>query len=584
VPNDNLGIFRVNATADPETGGYIDGFDLLFDPFLNVWNEDGPIATITYRVFDPDGAYSQQYTVSILSGFVPFNITYKNDTTLTTDEDIELLFQVDRYGIDYFGGNEGMTDVDLTISNVQKAFTGTLGYCVDGAACVPITAATTAIPDGARIRYLGGPDLFGDTALTFDLTLTPHTGAPSITVTYTINVNPVNDPPVLIARNEPTDTSILLFNTTASGLENACDEDTYIIINFNVTDIDDLPSTLNGDLVQFLYQGAPGTYYHCQTDVIEHGDCHRGDPLGEETFLPLLSDATHASFRFVFVPDPNANGVARLLLQATDPHYGTSSREIVEITVRPINDPPDFVTANATLGTVSGTGRDKWTIISEVFDIDFFFGYTVNVTYTLHEASSTPYTNATVAKREIGQSTTDEPVEKLGWFVMPQSTAAGGSPPCILADDNLSITCQDLIEDVNGWLKAGITLEFDERVVGRIIVELNVNDLGNIDYRVPPPPLNTSVLLIDHLEGDNLAAATKPAGNNIALIAAPIAGLLAGALIAGLIFAIRKNQAKAAVENYFDRFALGMEGATNTSPLYEGATKGGESPIYKGSS
>jgi len=310
----------------------------------------------------------------------------------------------------------------------------------------------------------------------------------------------------------------------------------------------------------------------------------KGDPLGAETFVPFDSDETTASFRFLFIPDPNVNGVARLLLQGIDPHFAPSRREIVEITVLPVNDPPFFIDGetNATKGVYQNSNKDQWTIVAQVGDVDFLFLEEVNITYCLRKAGTGTGNNGNGNGNENGNGDNNDDAPPNGWFVLPPSSAAGGDPPCVLTNNALCITCEDMIEDINGWLEAGIVLVFNETVAGDISVELNVNDLGNIDYR-PNQDLNTSVWLNGSIDADALVAATKPAGSNIALIAAPIAGLLAGALIAGLIFAIRKNQAKAAVENYFDRFALGMEGATNTSPLYEGATKGGESPIYQGS-
>jgi len=290
-----------------------------------------------------------------------------------------------------------------------------------------------------------------------------------------------------------------------------------------------------------------------------------------------------ASFKFLFVPDPNVNGKNRLVIEGHDPHFASTVPSVVEITVLPVNDPPYFVgfgngtvQQNDTYAVTNGTYDDhghiyhKWDIYSRVGDFDFFYNHVVRITFCVRVADGV---NSNAANNH----------QPDAWFVLPLSTTAGGAPPCNLTDSDRCITCQDLIEELDGWQKAAFTLVFNDSVSGDVSVELNVNDNGNIDYRYPPPPLNTSVWLNGSLTAQALVAATKPANNNIALIAAPIAGLIAGALIAGLIFAIRKNQ-KAAVENYFDRFALGMEGASNSSPLYEGATKGGESPIYKGSS
>jgi len=570
VPNSNRGVFRVNDTsAALDVSGALDGFNLTFTPDLNAYDEINPIATITYRVVDPHGAQSPIYYINVLVGFVPYEIMYKNETTLIADEDLELDFKVDRYGIDYFGGNDGLTDADLVISNVVDTLNGTFTYCDQFFQCTVITPNTNqvfAVPAGSLLTYTAGPNLFGDTALTFDLTLIVHTGAPNLTVPFTINVRPVNDPPVLIPG----------FNTLASGLKNECDEDTYIIINFHATDIDNTPDELRGDLIQFLFQGAPGDYYNCNNKPVglnQKGDCMLGDPLVPGQFVAIDNEA---NFRFVFVPKPNVNGIARLLIQAVDPSYAASAREIVEITVLPINDPPAFAHYNFSLGKVDNSSQDKVTLFSDVTDIDFIFGYNLSVTYTLL------FTAGGNANSDgNGNSNTSQPngPEALGYFELPPNSPTGDVPPCTLSDDLKSITCNHLIEKVNPWIKGGIVLVLQEGVQNARI-ELFVNDLGNIDKN-PGQDKNASVIIDVVVPLGNLVGAAKPPTNNVALIAAPIAGLLAGAIIAGLIFAIKRKQAKANVESYFDRFALGMEGATNSSPLYQGATKGGESPIYR---
>jgi hypothetical protein len=390
-----------------------------------------------------------------------------------------------------------------------------------------------------------------------------------LTVPITIDVLPVNDPPVLIP----------LFNTLGSDLKNECDEDTYIIINFRVTDIDNTADELRGDLVQFLFQGAPGDYYNCNdrpAGINRMGDCMRGDPLVPGQFVAIDDEA---NFRFLFVPDPNVNGVARLLLQAVDADFAASAREIVEIVVLPINDAPFFERHNFTLGKVDNSTQDVATILSDVKDIDFMFGYNLSVTYTLIRTSGNSGNGNNTGDNLKRQGNNNGNVETLGRFVLPSDSPTGDKPPCTLSADEKQINCNHLVEKVDPWLKGGIALVLQEGVQSAR-VELNVNDLGNIDKN-PNQDLNTSVFIDIIIPLGQLVGSVKPPGNNIALIAAPIAGLLAGAIIAGLIFAFRRKQAKAAVESYFDRFALGMEGATNTSPLYEGATKGGESPIYR---
>jgi len=566
MPSTNEGYFYISANLSEGrlTGGFIDtiayGFNLTFIPFEDKYNENGPIATLSYAVWDETSRSREIYYIKILVGFVPYNLTYRNDTDITALEDIEYVFQVDRYGVDYGGGNEGLTDVTLYISNVVERLNGTFAYCDQFFRCTNITGST-AIPRGAFLTYVGGKDLFGDNALTFTLTLTPSTGAPPLVVPFTISVLPVNDAPVIFPE----------FNLVV----NECDEDTYIIIKFHATDVDNLLSELNGDVVSFLYQGVNGDYFNCNGNNPNKtlGDCMIGDVLRADVFAAAANDANYS---FIFIPKPNQNGKARLLIQVVDPEYATSAKVAVEILVNPINDPPYFTEFESTLGKAFNSSLDEVTITSEVDDIDFSFGYNLSVTYTLLALTHASGNTTNVTKREIGQEGQDWAT--LGHFEYPAQANASGFP-CVIADDRLSINCNDKVERVNSWLRLGLPLVFEAGVTSAL-VELNVDDLGNID-KTPNRPLNASEFLQIEIPASSLGATIKPPTDNLALIIAPIAGLLAGAIIAGVIFALRRNQAKAAVENYFDKFALAMEGQSNTSPLYQGATKGGESPIYR---
>ena len=579
----NLGKFKYNATTNFD-GGYLQGFNLTFYPDPNAYNDVEPIGQLTYRVIDPHGATSPDYNVSILVGFVAKDITYRNDTTLYTPEDTSIYFKVNRYGTDYFGGNVGLTEVSLSISNISLKH-GTLLVCNDDfSGCVQTAGGN--ITTGALL-YIPAADQNGNASLTFSLTLKPQTGAPAITVPYTINVIPVNDSPKLVAG----------FNLTSSGKKNECDEDTFFVVTFNATDIDSPSTAIKAEFLQFLYQGAPGSYFLCDGNgqSKSYGGCSAGTEL-----TPGFFDATDDKiplFSFVFVPNANANGVVRLVFRLYDGIDYSTENTIVEITVLPINDPPQFddfdgklSKANTTLVTGENETVDAVFLTSAVSDIDFRFGRNLSVTYTIIKTAgmsdnASPNANGNAnanggnsnqTKRDVEQQTNG--VERNGHFDMPTESASGEKAPCVVAADGLSITCNSKIEKLNPWLRAGVVLVPDLGVEV-VTIGLYVNDLGNIDKLNRPRDANET--LVFQLPAAALVASVVPTTNNVALIAAPIAGLIAGALIAGLIFFIKRKSAKAAVESYFDNFALGMEGATNSSPLYVEAKKGGESPIYQ---
>jgi len=505
-------------------------------------------------VIDPAGLRSRVCKVSVLVDFVPLAIRYKENTNLTTDEDVQISFLVDRYGTDYFDGNVGLTDVNITVSNVAFKGTGTFQICQDASDnhCVYVTAGqTVTVSPHSTFKFQGGPDENGKDALTFVLTLTPLTGAPPLVVPYSVTVIPVNDPPVIIPG----------FKLADAGETNECDEDTHFVVRFNGTDIDSPISSLKGTLFPLGTTGVTGKFYLCNgnSSAKLYDDCRVGTEIKQGEFASLAG--LPGQFSIVFVPAPNSNGKIRVLVQVVDDGFAFSQRQVVEINVLPINDPPAFQLVEYEV-VKDKNGSDVFIIGTMVNDTDFKFGRTMEVTYTI-------------------VSPDGERAFAGGHFDLPSSSDKGSKANCTVASDGLSITCTDKIEKLNKDLSDGIYLVPDEGV-SDLQIKLVVNDLGNIDKL--NRPLNASITIDLHNNVTALVVVAAPTTDNVALIAAPIAGVLAGALIAGIIFALRQKAAKAAVENYFDKFALGMEGMTQASPLYVEAKKGGESPIYKNSS
>jgi len=547
IPGSNRGTFSENSTAPALIPGTYVPFTGYFVPEQDAYSDTKPIATLQYRVVDPHGAQSPIYYINIVVNFVAYDLTHKNNTHLVTDEDIRLVFKVDRYGEDYFGGNTGLTDVDITISNIvlQDSGNATFQICDPSNQCSPATPG--AVPRHSTFVYQDAQDKFGQGRLTFDVTLTAVTGK-SITVPYVIDVVPVNDPPVLVPH----------FNASTTEQKNRCDEDTFIVIKFDGTDVDSPLSSLEGNLVQFLSQGVPGKYYLCDggDNATKYDDCKAGTLLTQGSFKPDNVGANKAEFSFVFVPAPNANGVARLLVAVVDDRYASSPVHVVEIVVDPINDAPFFVQDKKKLDKSStrleirrNGDQNVLSVFAEVSDIlDYRFGRELNVSFHVREEESGSF------------NTTDE--------------------HCGVSADGQTLWCKAKLETLAIILRSGFDYVLNnDRSYGQYNVEYFVDDLGNIDKL--NRPLNASILLTIDKEGESLTASTIPKQNNIALIAGPIAGLLAGVAIAGLVFLLRARRQKDAVADYFDKFAVDLTGATNSSPLYKGQTAGGDSPLYK---
>jgi len=277
--------------------------------------------------------------------------------------------------------------------------------------------------------------------------------------------------------------------------------------------------------------------------------------------------------RLTYTAGPNLNGDSALtFIVILIPSTGAQNLTVpFTINVLPINDPPDFAMYSS-----SGNSNGQVSIVSDVKDIDFLIGYNLSVTYTLVRTTGENLTsnggNSSLKRNQNVEDTAD------GYFIIPDSSALGDVPPCTVSDDKKSINCNDLIEQVNPWLNSGINLVLGNGVMSAYI-ELNVNDLGNIGAG---QDLNTSVFVVIDVPLGFIAGAAKPMSNNLAFILAPVAGLLAGLIIAGLLFAFRRRLANTQAASYFaDYCTPGSDGSVNTSPIYEEATTGGESAIYK---
>jgi hypothetical protein len=223
-----------------------------------------------------------------------------------------------------------------------------------------------------------------------------------------------------------------------------------------------------------------------------------------------------------------------------DDSYATSAQEVVRVEILPINDEP------AINDLTSGRTSEDPSIVfitGSVSDIDFLVGRRMQL-------------NATITD---GEGAFLEDVDEQ----------------CFLSADGTLVSCTADISDINHIFGRGLLLE----PATSLTVTLVLNDLGNIDKNDAPLETVAEVSIV--VDEAGMIVTTNPdKGDNSLLIAGPVAGLLAGLLIAAGIWRLKSNSAAKAVDSYFDNFALNMDGSTQTSPIYQGATTGGESALY----
>jgi len=543
------GTFTYSDDGTTVNGGDVrlNDWNLTFTPDTNVYSNpsDVPLGTITYRVVDDQGLSSPIYTVEIYVNFVALPITYRNNSHIKIDEDTSTSFFVDRFGIDWFGGNIGFQTVTVTADNFVG--NGTLSICVAGTAvCLPIipNSGPVTIPSGSQLRFVPAPNENGDYYYNFTITLQPPTDAPPLVVPWVIDVEPINDPPVLVPG----------FSVNMAEQKNYLDEDTYYVVHFDATDIDSPTASLNARFLLFLDKHVPNKLYLCDgqpsaTAKVYDGECIPGTQVTDG--LTWASAFSNGSFSMLFIPDPNANGETRFVIEVLDDYNAPSSPVIVDLTVLPINDPPKFDKLRYYTTTAYNVTDGSFVIDGQVSDIDFKFLLPVNLTVSVVSLNGTD----------------------LGNFSLPPNA------PCNMSDDLKSFSCQAMITQINSFLAGGF--DFLPAVgMDYINISFTLNDLGNIDKNQTPNVTYAWIVLNRTIAVASLQTKTA-AINNTLLIVAPIAGLLAAIGIVALLFFFRGRKAASAVDDYFDRMALEMDGSVNASPLYEAAAKGGESVLYK---
>jgi hypothetical protein len=259
-----------------------------------------------------------------------------------------------------------------------------------------------------------------------------------------------------------------------------------------------------------------------------------------------------ASWKIGLNPAHNANGNGAIVFLVFDELNDASPLARFKFTVLAVNDAPELTVLESSQEFDNGAVG----FVITASDIDTQFG---EVSLTASDPAG--FGSFSLAGRNISSEPTT-------------------SVPCFQPDTR-SITCSVGIRSLPGWFN--VVRYTRTNPADFSTVYFTLNDLNNVDYR-PAHNLTANVsLFIAPLSNSSFLSDVRVSSSSSTsiLIGGIIAGVIAASLLAGLLIGCRSQRAKINVEEYFDQFALDLEGHSNASKIYEPGVVGGSSAIYQ---
>lgn len=504
---------------------------IYYVPPPNAYSTGGvALGYFTFIVIDPQGKPSENaYTVSVTVTPVDDPPVFTGSTVITIDEDTRA----------ELGLRDYLEDVDTDLDKIkiiigENVKRGNLYECVtsdSGCDLVAITTVPYTIdiegnPSG-RVVFVPLPDENGDNYASFNLIADDGTNKPVFTIT--INVRPVNDPPVIIP----------FFSLLPKW--NEMDEDTEFVLSWNVTDIDSPLESLTIDS-----RAIPQTFAGKLYEYVPNGDSYtRGDEVTGSGAIARLSPGI---WSLIVVPNPNVydNTFLRLRLTAYDDYQAPSLPVNAPVRVLPINDPPVI---SATEQTLTRTDNMQITLsFISVSDIDAN-RKNVSVSFTVDDSSVGVFGFDTLSNRE----------ER--------------SNPCSLNSANTSVVCTDDLTSLNEkWFKLII---YYPGTSGSQVITVFADDLGHTDKW--DRPMNDTKLIAVQI-GEDTGLLSDPGTDNTLTIAVAVSVAGAVAAVALVLFLVRDKLA-GQTDAYFESLTEPLS-TGGVNPVYQQAGSSGQNPTY----
>ncbi len=490
------------------------------------------LAYFTFIAIDTVGETSNPqapYVVSVVVTPVNDPPVYTGDAVITIDEDTRAEIGLRDYLEDV---DTDLSDIKIIIGkNVQR---GNLYECISTeTGCdlqeittVPHTLDIEGNPSG-RVVFIPLPDENGNNYASFNLIADDGDNQPVFTIT--INVRPVNDPPVIIP----------FFSLLP--IWNEMDEDTEHVLSWNVTDIDSPLDSLTVDSRAF-----PQTFAGKLYQYVPNGDGYtRGAEITGSGLIPRVSPGI---WSVIVVPNPNVydNTFLRLRLTAYDDYQAPSLPVNAPVRVLPINDPPVIA---ATEQTLTRTDNMQITLgFISVSDIDAG-RKNVNVSFTVQDNTVGVFGFDSLTSRE----------ERTN--------------PCTLNAANTSVVCSDDLASLNEkWFKL---IVYYPGTSGSQVITVFADDLGHTDKW--DRPLNDTKLVSVQI-GEDTGLLNTPGTDNTLTIAVAVSVAGAVGAVALVLFLIRDKLA-GQTDAYFESLTEPLS-TGGVNPVYQQAGSSGQNPTY----
>ncbi len=497
-----------------------------------------PLASLKFQVRDTEDLVSvSEYNALVYVTPVNDPAVYSGASEVTIDEDTS----IDLALMNQVKDVDDTVNTDMTVRITAITGRGTFSECAqDVNNCNRTTLTVGHMLQNPEWRFSFVPLKDENGNKYASITFVINDGHDdSIPYTITVNVRPVNDPPVV----NP------FYNVLPGRVD--MDEDTVLELSWNVTDIDSPATTLRTFVTSKLPTNAKMFACNVQSD----GSCARGAEISLPAELTATNSAT-ATWRVLFVPDENAfdaKNFATFNIVGEDDYEARSVTQKAIIRVMPINDAPTITARDSYQVTRETEGETRF-ILSDVSvnDIDAFR-----------------------KKIVFGIRLTDQDSGRLEAEGSNADMAfTGAKAPCKLNEAKTEVICTDPQADINVWIGSAVVF-YPANTTGTFNLFLYVNDLGNTDKLQRPLTANKTITVL--VNEDTGLLPDTPTDNTGIAVGLSVGGAAAIAGIAVLIAKLRKKND--VVDNYFDNLTDSIQTGAN-NPMYQAAFSEAANPLY----